>query len=262
MSDQIQTNRDGAVLTVINNNPATRNSLSWSFYDGFRAEIDRAAADPEIRALVLTGAGGFFCSGGDLSGLKERSEADAATRRVSVERLHAMIRAMRRFPKPIIAAVEGGAAGAGVSLALACDLIVSASDAYVSVAYVKIGLTPDGGSTAFLGRALPRQLLTEMVWTGDRIPMTRMQELGLVNRLTEPGKSLAEAQIWAARLAEGPVRALARGKALIDAASETSFDDQLDAEAEGIAESLGGPEGREGIAAFLEKRRPNFRDAS
>jgi enoyl-CoA hydratase/carnithine racemase len=252
--------RKGRVLIATNNDPATRNSMNWDFYDGLREAVEAASADPGIGAIVVTGAAGFFCSGGNINGLKERAEADYPTRRSSVERLHSMVLAMRACRKPIIAAVDGGAAGAGASLAAACDLVVAARDAYFSVAYVKIGLTPDGGATAFLGAALPRQLLAEMVFTGDRIPVERLYTLGMINRLTEPGQSLAVALELAARLADGPAAALAVGKRLIDQARLNALKDQLDLEADGIATALGGPEGREGIAAFLEKREPDFRN--
>ena len=252
----IRTSRAGGVLTVVNDDPPTRNALSWDFYDGFREICEAAGDDPETRALVLTGAAGFFCSGGNVNGLRERSEADEATRRASVERLHAMIRAMRACPRPIVAAVEGGAAGAGASRALACDLIVAARDAYLSVAYVRIGLTPDGGATALLGAALPRQLASEMVMTGDRVGMDRLHALGLVNRLTGPGEALGVAEALAARLADGPGEAIAAGKRLVGAATGAGFERQLDLEADAIAAALGGPEGREGIAAFLGKRAP------
>jgi len=257
MTAEILTSTSDGILTVTNSHPATRNALSPAFYDGFRETLERAAADPAIRAIVLTGAGNFFCSGGNVSGLKERAEAEYADRRRSVDKLHSMIRAMRACPTPIIAAIEGGAAGAGVSLALASDIVVAARGAYFSVAYVRIGLTPDGGSTALLSAALPRQLVSEMVWTGDRIDVTRLHDLGLVNRLTEPGDALSEAQAFAARLATGARDAIATGKALI-AADHTDFDAHLDREADGIATALGSPEGREGITAFLEKRRPDF----
>lgn len=249
----------GRVLVATNNDPATRNSLSWEFYDGFRRAVEAASADSEIGAIVVTGAEGFFCSGGNVTGLQERAQADYPTRRSSVDRLHAMILAMRACPKPIIAAVDGGAAGAGASLAAACDLVVAARDAYFSVAYVKIGLTPDGGATAFLGAAIPRQLMAEMVFTGDRIPVERLYALGMVNRLTDPGQSLPTALELATRLADGPSAAIAVGKRLIDQARLNSLKDQLDLEADGIATALGGAEGREGIAAFLAKRKPDFR---
>ncbi|MCL5775946.1 enoyl-CoA hydratase family protein [Limibaculum sp. FT325] len=250
--------RKGAVLTVTNNDPATRNALGWEFYDGFREIVEEAADDPRTRAIVLTGAGGFFCSGGNVAVLAERAKASHAVRRASVEKLHGMIRAMRACPKPIVAAIEGGAAGAGVSMALACDLIVAARDAYLSVAYVRIGLTPDGGATAMLARALPRALVAEMVMTGDRVSVERLHPLGLVNRLTNPGAALAEAEALAARLADGPPEALAAGKSLISEAAEAPFDTQLNSEAAAIAEALGGAEAAEGIAAFLEKRKPRW----
>ena len=256
---QLILERKGRVLVATNNDPATRNSMNWDFYDGLREAVEAASADRSIGAIVLTGAAGFFCSGGNVHGLKERSRADYPTRRSSVEKLHAMILAMRACRKPIIAAVDGGAAGAGASLAAACDLVVAARDAYFSIAYVKIGLTPDGGATAFFGAALPRQLLAEMVFTGDRIPVERLYDLGMINRLTEPGQSLPIALELAARLAEGPADALAVGKRLIDQARLNTLEAQLDLEAEGIATAIGGPEGREGIAAFLEKRKPDFR---
>ncbi|HUS54251.1 MAG TPA: enoyl-CoA hydratase family protein [Thermohalobaculum sp.] len=251
--------RKGRVLIATNNDPATRNSLNWDFYDGFREAVEATSGDAGIGAIVLTGAAGFFCSGGNVNALQERAQADYPTRRSSVDKLHAMILAMRACPKPIIAAVDGGAAGAGASVAAACDLVVAARDAYFSVAYVKIGLTPDGGATAFLGTALPRQLMAEMVFTGDRIPVERLYTLGLINRLTEPGQSLPTALEMATRLADGPAAALAVGKRLIDQARLNGLKEQLDYEADGIATALGGPEGREGIAAFLEKRKPDFR---
>lgn len=254
----IETARKGAVLTVTNSDPATRNALSWDFYDGFRTILEEVAGDRSTRAVVLTGAGGFFCSGGNVNGLAERSAQPREERRASVERLHGMIRAMRSCPKPIIAAVEGGAAGAGASLALASDLIVAAKGAYVSVAYVRIGLTPDGGATKWLVDALPRQLATEMAMTGDRVDVERLHALGVVNRLTERGEALPEAEGWAAKLAEGPPEALGWIKALIAGAETADLAEHLDAEADGIAEALGGPEGQEGIAAFREKRRPSW----
>ena len=258
MSDRIIQERHGRVLKVVNNDPKTRNALSWDFYEGFREAVEVASQDKDIGAIVLTGAGGFFCSGGNINGLKERSEADYASRRSSVDKLHNMILAMRACPKPIIAAVDGGAAGAGASIMAACDLIVGARDAYASVAYIKIGMTPDGGSTAFLGTSLPRHMVAEMVFTGDRIPLERLHSLGLVNRLADPGGALDMAMDWAAQIAEMPSNALAVGKKLIDSTRLNALKDQLDAEADGIATALGGVEGAEGINAFLEKRQPDW----
>jgi 2-(1,2-epoxy-1,2-dihydrophenyl)acetyl-CoA isomerase len=260
MAGNLETRRDGRVLIVVNTDPSTRNALSWELYDALRDCVEAAGRDTEVGAIVLTGAGGFFSSGGNVNGLRERATLDLAGRRASVERLHAMIRAMRACPKPIIAAVEGGAAGAGASLALACDMIVAARDAYLSIAYVKIGLTPDGGATAFLGRSVPRQFLAEMAMTGDRIPVERLHTLGVINALTAPGAALDDAAKRATALAAGPPEALASIKRLIEAAPHNTMDAQLDMEADNIAQAIGGAEAREGIAAFLEKRPPAFRN--
>ena len=258
MSNRVPVERDGRVLTITNNDPSSRNSISADFYVGFREAVDAAASDDSIRVIVLTGAGDFFCSGGNLHGLKERSEASREDRLSSVAKLHAMIESVRSCPKPIIAAIEGGAAGGGVPLAVSTDMIVAAKGAYMSIAYIKIGLTPDGGTTALLGPMIPRQMLTEMIMTGDRISTDRMHELGVVNALCEPGAALKTAQEMAARIASAPPQAIANGKRLIRSAESNSFAEQLDAEADRIATALGGSEAKEGISAFLEKRAPNW----
>src|SRR5262245_50398412 len=146
----LKTHREGAVLVLVNDNPKQRNALTADLYTEIPAALAAAQADPEIGAIVLTGAGDFFCAGGDLNRLGQAHSLTPGERRQRVELLHDMVRAIRATGKPVIAAVEGGAAGAGVSLALACDLVVAARDAYFSVAYVKVGLTPDAGATAFL----------------------------------------------------------------------------------------------------------------
>ncbi len=255
----IETRKEGAVLVVVNSAPETRNALTPDFYDGFRSLLEETSEDPSIAAIVLTGAGNFFCSGGNISGLKARTTMKEADRRQGIEKLHGMIRAMRAFPKPIIAAIEGGAAGAGVSMALACDLIVASEGAYFSVAYVKIGLTPDGGATTFLARSLPRQLVNELCLTGDRIDVQRLHGLGMINRIVEPGESLQAALEIAQRLAKGPALSMARIKSLVDAGATNNLDTQLNLEADSMAASFGTDEGAEGISAFLEKRKANFR---
>lgn len=257
----IETRKEGAVLTVVNSDPGTRNALTPEFYTGFRALLEDAGNDPSIAAIVLTGAGGFFCSGGNLTVLKERTTMAESERRQGIDKLHSLIAAMRACPKPIVAAIEGGAAGAGVSMALACDMVVAARDAYFSVAYVKIGLTPDGGATAFLSRSLPRQLVSELCLTGDRIGIQRLYDLGTINRVVDTGEALNSALETARRLAQGPAGAMARIKRLVDSGATAGLDEQLELEAQSMAASFGTAEGAEGIAAFLEKRKPRFRPA-
>ncbi|MBV2179834.1 MAG: enoyl-CoA hydratase [Castellaniella sp.] len=258
MSDALIVRRTGPVAVLINHNPAARNALRPEYYAALRQALDEAAADADVGVVVLTGAQGYFCAGGDLKQLAKRRELTEAQRRERIEALHDTVRAIRNCPKPVIAAVDGGAAGAGVSIALACDLLVMARDAYLSLAYVKVGLSPDGGATAFLSEFMPRQLLAELVLTGDRIPTERLAMLGVVNRVAEPGGAEQEAISMATRLAQGPQRAMARIKALSLSAYRDSVESQLDAEARNMTVSLGDTESAEGIRAFFDKRPAAF----
>ena len=258
MSEALLVRTEGAVRILVNSNPAARNALRPELYDALSAALLDAAADPEIGAIVLVGDGGFFCAGGDLNQLATRRELPPEQRRAKIERLHDLIRAIRACPKPVIAAVEGGAAGAGMSLALACDMLVAAQDAFFAVSYVKVGLTPDGGATAFLAQFLSRQVMTELCLTGERIAATRLHQLGAVNRLAEPGQALAQAVALASSIGHGPANAGARIKLLCQNAGHASVDAQLDLEAQLMVESQGDDEAAEGIRAFFEKRAPDF----
>lgn len=249
---------EGAVRILVNSNPAARNAITPALYDALPAALHDAAQDPAIGAIVLAGDGDFFCAGGDLRQLATRRELSPEGRRAKIERLHDLVRAIRACPKPVIAAVEGGAAGAGMSLALACDMLVAARGAFFATAYVKVGLSPDGGATAFLSRFLSRQLLTEMCLLGERLPAERLHALGAVNRLTEPGQALTEALVLAARVAGGPANANARIKRLCENAGAASLEQQLDLEAELMVQSQGDDEAQEGIKAFFDKRAPDF----
>jgi enoyl-CoA hydratase/carnithine racemase len=254
----LKTYREGAVLVLVNDNPKQRNALTSEFYRELPAALAGAQADPEIGAIVLTGAGDFFCAGGDLNRLSQASSLTPGERRQNIERLHDLVRGIRNSGKPVIAAVEGGAAGAGLSLALACDLVVAARNAFFAVSYIKVGLTPDAGATAFLAESCSRQLLTELCLTADRIGAERLHAFGAVNRLVDAGTALKEALALAARLADGPARATARIKALCRRAHTTTLDEQLDLEAAAMVESQGDGEAAEGIGAFLGKRKADF----
>ena len=252
------TRREGAVLILSNNNPAARNALTPGFYTGLTAALHAAAGDPTVGAIVVTGEGGHFCSGGDLRQLIHRRELPLAERRLKLEGLHNLVRALRDCPKPVIMAVEGAAAGAGLSLALAGDLLVAAKNAQFSVAYVKVGLTPDGGATALLSEFVSRQVLTELCLTGERVSGERMHQLGVVNRLVEPGQALAAALALAQQVAAGPELATARIKHLCRVAPRNTLEQQLELEALYMPLSQETEESREGINAFLEKRAPDF----
>lgn len=255
-AERVIVRRVGRVLHLVNNAPQQRNAFGMDFYDGMIPAVASASA-PDVGAVVISGAGGFFCAGGDVKRLAVAHREPLGKRREGVDRLHELIRAIRDCPRPVIAAVEGGAAGAGASLAAASDLIVAAPDAYFMLAYVRIGITPDGGATWSFTRALPRHFATEMALTGGRVPAARLHDLGMVNRLAPD--PVAAALAWAAELAEGPAESMAGIKRLIRQAEGAGLDAQLEAEAVSIAHALGGPEGIEGASAFLEKRRARFR---
>lgn len=258
MSGPLVSRREGAVLVLVNHRPEVRNALSAEFYAAFCQALREAGDDPEVGAVVLAGAGGFFCAGGDLVQLATRRDMAPAQRRERLELLHGTVRAIRDCPKPVVAAVEGGAAGAGMSLALACDLLVAARDAFFAVTYVRVGLTPDGGITSFLSEFVSRQVLTELCLSGERIPAARLDALGAVNRVVEPGSAEQAAIELAARIAQGPARAAASIKALCRQAHAATLDAQLDLEAGHMVRSQGDEEAAEGIGAFLAKRPADF----
>jgi enoyl-CoA hydratase/carnithine racemase len=258
MNEPILARRDCAVQVLSFNNPAARNALTLEVYKALPAALEEAQRDPGVGAIVLTGVGGVFCAGGDLKRLAQRRAMTPPERRVGIESLHDMIRTIRDCTKPVIAAVEGAAAGAGLSIALACDMLVAARNALFSVAYVKVGLSPDGGATAFLSEFVSRQVLTELCLTGQPVTGERMHALGVVNRLVAPGSALVEAAAMAQGFARGPERAIARIKSLCRHAGENTLEGQLDLEGQYMTESLGDDEPAEGIAAFFEKRLADF----
>jgi len=250
--------RHGRVLQLTLHDPASRNALHPDIYAQGTAALQRVAADDSLGAVVLDGAGGTFCSGGHIERLSANRERERAASAAGIEALHGWVRALRACPKPVLAAVEGAAAGAGFSLALACDLIVAARDARFSMAYVRIGLSPDGGGTAFLAALLPRPLAAELLLEGQPIGAERLHALGVVNRLAAAGEASAVALAYAARLASGPSEVQGRIKALLAAAPGHSLAQQLDAEREAFLDHLYGAACGEGLRAFRERRAPQF----
>ncbi|RIJ03245.1 enoyl-CoA hydratase [Achromobacter sp. K91] len=250
--------RVGEVLVLAINNPARRNAITAGLFRSLTSSLQQAGADSSIGAVVLTGTGNYFCAGGDLKQLMQRREQSEEQRRERLDELNHVVRTLRDFHKPIVAAIEGGAAGAGWSLALACDLVVAANDASFSAAYVKVGLTPDGGITGLLAQILPRQLYTQLCLTGEPIQAQRLAALGAINVLSAPGSALQDSVELATKLAAGPARAMQRIKFLCRTADSALLDEQLEKEAGFMVEAQGSSESAEGIAAFFERRSPNF----
>lgn len=247
----------GDRVIVWNGNADKRGALSPELYEAILGAV-KLAGEKRVRAVILTSDGDFFCAGGNLNVLIERRTLSEAERRSKVDDLHDLIRAIRACPVPVIAAVKGGAAGAGASLALACDFIVAETGVDFTASYVRAGLVPDGGLTASLARALPRQLAMEMCLLARPVSVDRLLSLGVVNVAAPADMVLDQAQDIANALAAGPRDALGTIRGMVAAAYDQTEAAQLDLERDAMARAAGGPEAAEGIAAFLEKRKPSF----
>lgn len=258
MPSELLSERQGAVLILTISDPETRNTLSEAVITAGIEALGTAESDDEVRCVVLRGAGAHFCAGGNLQGLMARRQAGPPAQARMLGQLHQWVEAMRACPKPVIAAVEGAAAGAGFSLSLACDLIVAAQDARFILSYAKLGLSPDGGASWHLTRALPRQAVQQMVWLAEPATAQQLQGWGLVQAVCPPGQALGEALRLADRLSAMAPNALASGKELLNSAAERSLNAQLAAERDHFIVNLFHANGAEGIQAFVEKRSPRF----
>lgn len=256
---RVDQHRHGRVLELVINNPAQRNALTPEITNGLTRALRLADEDAAVGAIVLRGEGKHFCAGGNLKSLAELRATQP--KQAIVERIgtvNELARALRSTGKAIIAAVEGHAAGAGFSIALGCDLVVAADDAVFTLSYVKVGVNPDGGGSWFLARALPPQLASELALTARPIEAARLAQHGVVNRIVAAGRARVEALAWAAEIASGATGAIGRTKRLLGEAGGQNLSRHLERERESFADSLHGPEGGEGIAAFLEKRKVSF----
>lgn len=255
---QISRALNDGVLVLTMDGPATKNSIGRDQYLDLRDALIDAGTDPSVGAVVITGAGGFFSSGGNVASLEQSRKQPLSEVSKNTDALLAMIMALRKCPKPVIGAVEGGAAGLGLSLALACDMLVASREAKFTAAYVRIGLTPDGGATYFLREALPRQLVSELCMLGRPLVAERLYAAGAINELTDTGQALDAAQQLARACANGARNAIGTIKAEIEAAGTAALADHVEMEGRNINKHRYGDEAGEGLAAFLEKRKPNF----
>lgn len=259
MSAEIQASRHEATLILTLSNPGAKNALHPDMFAAAIEALSTAERDDSIRAVILTGADNFFCAGGNLHKLLEYRNMDRVDQADAVDSLRGWIEAIRDCPKPVIAAIEGAAAGAGFSLALACDLIVAGSTAKFAMSYVHVGLTPDGGASWFLTQMLPRQLASEILIGGKPILAPRLYELGVVNKIVADGSALDAALSWADELAALSCNAVDRTKSLVREARDHSLSGHFEAEKAHFLESLNHRDAQEGISAFLEKRTPHYR---
>ena len=258
MAAQLISTSEGQTMVLTLSNPEHRNALGPEMYAAGVEALNAAETNPDIRSVILTGEGNVFSAGGNLQRLQNNRQKPPEFQAQSIEGLHSWIEAIRTFPKPVIAAVEGPAAGAGFSLALACDLIVSAVNSVFVMAYSSIALSPDGGGSWSLSRLMPRQLATELLMCGERIGAERLHQMGIVNRLTEPGHALEQALAWTAQINARAPNALSSIKELLAEADVSTLNAQLARERDHFVKNLHHANAGIGISAFLNKEKPKY----
>jgi 2-(1,2-epoxy-1,2-dihydrophenyl)acetyl-CoA isomerase len=253
--------QEGGVGRITLNRPETLNAWHRAFGRELRAAIEGEAADASVRALLITGAGRAFSSGADLKAGFEAADDGLPDIRKELELYHPIIGGVRRLEKPVVAAVNGPAVGIGASLALACDLILAAESAYFGLAFVNIGLMPDGGSTLFVPAAAGKARAFQMALLGERVPAPRALEWGLVNFVHPDGALMDEANALVERLAGGPTRSYAASKRALNRMLYPDLEGQLDLEAELQHALARTGDFQEGVQAFVEKRQARFAGA-
>jgi 2-(1,2-epoxy-1,2-dihydrophenyl)acetyl-CoA isomerase len=251
---EVETSRDGAVLTITLNRPDVLNAFTAEMHRQLVGAFKDARAD-DVRAVVITGAGRGFCVGQDLNEFGEAARDIAGRLRGNY---HPTIRAVRELEKPVIAAVNGPAAGAGLSFACACDLRVAAEGATFVPAFINIGLVPDMGGTFFVTRLLGSARAFEWMTSGRRLSAQEALDWGLVSEVVPDDRLAGRAAEWAAQLAALPTRGIGMSKRLFDSADRVPLEEQLEREAQLQAAATQTNDFREGVNAFLEKREPRF----
>jgi 2-(1,2-epoxy-1,2-dihydrophenyl)acetyl-CoA isomerase len=249
--------RSGAVATITLNRPEARNALDIVMRRELAAALDEVQADAAARVLILTGAGGHFCSGGDVKTMREKRHT-AAEGRARVELLNVMVSRLVDFPKPTIAMVDGYAVGAGSNLALCCDLIVASDRARFGELFWKIGLVPDGGGTWLLPRLVGLARAKELIFTADIIDAAEAERIGLVNRVVPAAELERTTRALAEKIAAGPPAVLTMAKHMVNRAATSDLAAALDLEAFSQGLAIASEDHQEGLTAFFEKRPPQF----
>jgi 2-(1,2-epoxy-1,2-dihydrophenyl)acetyl-CoA isomerase len=252
---EVETSHDGGVLTITLNRPDVLNAFTAELHKQL-VHAFKEARKPDVRAVVVTGAGRGFCVGQDLNEFGEAAQDIAGRLRANY---HPTIRAVRGLEKPVLAAVNGPAAGAGLSFACACDLRLAAENATFVPAFINIGLIPDMGGTFFVTRLLGPARAFEWMTSGRRLSAAEALEWGLVSEVVPDDRLAERASEWAAELAEMPTRGIALSKRLFDNAPHATLEEQLELEAQLQAAATQTEDFREGVDAFLQKREPQFK---
>ena len=259
MTGQLKSAVHGQTLVLTLSNPTLRNALGPEMYTAGIEALNAAESNSEIRSVIITGEGANFCAGGNLQRLLANRKQAKEVQAQSIDGLHTWMEAIHTFPKPVIAAVEGAAAGAGFSLVLMCDLVVAARDSIFVMAYSSIALSPDGGGSWNLLQALPRQIAAELMLLGERISADRLHALGSINRLVESGTALTQALDLAERINARAPNAMQSIKELINDATNQSLHMHLAQERDHFVNNLHHANSGIGISAFLNKEKPIYK---
>jgi 2-(1,2-epoxy-1,2-dihydrophenyl)acetyl-CoA isomerase len=255
----VQVQRRGAVTTILLDRPQAMNAVNAELGDDLLEALTDVAGDDSVRAVVLTGNGRAFSSGADLrSGFEPTEAGRPNVQKALTERFHPIILTLRQMPKPVVAAVNGAAAGIGCSFALACDLVLAAESSYFLLAFVNIGLVPDGGSSVLIPERIGFARAAELAMLGERLPAMKALEWGLINRVVSDETLQEEAGALADRLAQGPTRSYAGTKQQLNAWQFARIEAQLALEARLQQEMAESADFIEGVSAFVEKRDARF----
>ena len=247
------------VAHITLNRPDAANALNLQLGRDLMDASLQTDADPAVRAILITGAGRFFCAGGDLKSFAAQGDDLPSHMKEVTTYLHAAVSRFTRGDAPLVAAVNGTAAGAGMSLVCSCDLAVAAESAVFTMAYTKAGLTPDGSSTYFLPRKVGLRRALDLTLTNTVLSAAQAQEYGIVGRVVPDDQLLAEATQLAEQIAAGPTLAMGEARRLLHSGLVETLETQMELETQAIAKMSATADGREGIQACLEKRAPNFR---
>ncbi|MCW2998956.1 MAG: Enoyl-CoA hydratase/isomerase [Solirubrobacterales bacterium] len=248
--------RDG-VATLTLDRPDAGNALDLPLVQALHAYAQALAARTDVRVVVLRASGRMFCVGGDLAWMASHEDREAALKSLADE-LHAGLLVLRGLDAPVVAVVHATAAGAGLSLAAGADIALAADSATFVMAYTKVGLSPDGGSTWLLPRLVGTRRATELMLLNPKLTAAQAQEIGLITRAVPDADLETEVAAVVAAVRDGSLAAHGAVKRLLDASSSATYAEQLALEASTIAQLAGGPEGREGVGAFLERRAADF----
>jgi len=263
-TDELLAEIDSSVAVITLNRPHARNSLSDNLSPALRRLLPKLADDSNVRCLMITGAGTAFCAGGDVKGMGAGARSDVPRSKEEIiedlrVRQVTLTGALYSFPKPTLAALPGPAAGAGLSIALACDLRIAAESAFVTTGFGNIGLSGDYGASFFLTQLVGTARARELFFSSERVGAERCLDLGIVNRVVPDDQLRSSALEWARELAAGPTVAYGLMKQNLDRALRTDLETCLAHEAAGLVASAGTADHKEAVRSFVEKRKPTFR---